>query len=111
VRERHLRGSRSSGGSRASATILIRTPAAFYVLRFLLGAFEAGLLPGAVLYLTYAPFAVGWLRDQTGQTSKGLYVVAALEVIGAVLILRYLPRSSAHQHHSQPGSGQRSKGR
>jgi len=42
----------------------------------------------------FAPWAVGWLRDQTGQTSTGLYVVAALEVIAAFLILRYLPRSS-----------------
>src|SRR5260370_8630801 len=25
----------------------------FYILRFLLGSFEAGLLPGVILYLTY----------------------------------------------------------
>jgi MFS family permease len=43
----------------------------------------------------FAPWAVGWLRDQTGHTSTGLYVVAALEVIAAVLILRYMPRSFA----------------
>ena len=33
--------------------ILVKTPAWFYILRFLLGSFEAGLLPGVVLYLTY----------------------------------------------------------
>jgi D-galactonate transporter len=43
----------------------------------------------------FAPWAVGWLRDRTGHTSTGLYVVAALEVGAAVLILRYMPRSSA----------------
>ena len=32
---------------------LVRTPAEFYLLRFLLGAAEAGFFPGIVLYLTY----------------------------------------------------------
>jgi nitrate/nitrite transporter NarK len=41
-----------------------------------------------------APFAVGWLRDQTGQTSTGLYIVAVLEVAAAVLILRCMPRAA-----------------
>jgi D-galactonate transporter len=41
-----------------------------------------------------APYVVGWLRDQTGQTSTGLYVVAAVEVVAAVLILRCMPRDS-----------------
>jgi D-galactonate transporter len=41
-----------------------------------------------------APFAVGWLKEATGKTSSGLYVVAALEVIGAVLILTFMPRVS-----------------
>lgn len=31
---------------------LVTTPAAFYALRFLLGAFEAGFFPGVILYLT-----------------------------------------------------------
>jgi MFS family permease len=33
--------------------MLVRTAGGFYFVRFLLGAFEAGLVPGAVLYLTY----------------------------------------------------------
>ncbi len=41
-----------------------------------------------------APFAVGWLKDMTGKTSTGLYVVAGLEVIAAVLILLFMPRSA-----------------
>jgi MFS family permease len=40
-------------GITSSAMLLVRTPAWFYLLRFLLGSFEAGLLPGVVLYLTY----------------------------------------------------------
>ncbi|ALV57026.1 MFS transporter [Burkholderia cenocepacia] len=31
----------------------IKTPTQFYILRFLLGAFEAGFYPGIILYLTY----------------------------------------------------------
>ncbi|MDR3100966.1 MAG: MFS transporter [Paraburkholderia sp.] len=31
----------------------VRTPMQFYILRFLLGAFEAGFYPGIILYLTY----------------------------------------------------------
>ena len=34
------------------ATLLVKTPTQFYVLRFLLGAAEAGFFPGVMLYLT-----------------------------------------------------------
>jgi ACS family tartrate transporter-like MFS transporter len=37
---------------------LVQGPTSFYVLRFLLGAAEAGLFPGVILYLTY------WLPGQ-----------------------------------------------
>lgn len=40
------------------------------------------------------PFVVGWLQDLTGKTATGLYVVAGLEVLGAVLILLFIPRRS-----------------
>ncbi|NHV25887.1 MFS transporter [Burkholderia sp. D-99] len=37
-----------------SATMaFVRTPTEFYVVRFLLGVFEAGFFPGVILYLTY----------------------------------------------------------
>jgi hypothetical protein len=32
--------------------MLVKTATWFYLLRFLLGSFEAGLFPGVVLYLT-----------------------------------------------------------
>lgn len=37
----------------SAATMFVTTPASFYTLRFFLGLAEAGLFPGAVLYLTY----------------------------------------------------------
>jgi D-galactonate transporter len=38
------------------------------------------------------PSLVGWLEDLTGKTATGLYVVAVFEAIGAVLILKFMPR-------------------
>jgi MFS family permease len=40
-------------GLASIATMFVKTPAQFYVVRFTLGAFEAGLYPGVILYLTY----------------------------------------------------------
>jgi len=37
----------------AAAMAFVQTPLQFYVARFLLGVFEAGFLPGVILYLTY----------------------------------------------------------
>lgn len=37
----------------ASAMMFVQTPMQFYILRFLLGAFEAGFFPGIILYLTF----------------------------------------------------------
>jgi sugar phosphate permease len=48
-----------------------------------------------------APFAIGWLRDVTGKTSSGLYVVAGLELLAGVLILLFMPHSSRLQHRDE----------
>src|SRR5215470_20105387 len=40
-------------GITSIAMMFVRTATWFYILRFLLGSCEAGLFPGAVLYLTY----------------------------------------------------------
>src|SRR5216684_1305755 len=40
-------------GITSMAMMLVKTTTWFYILRFLLGSFEAGLFPGVVLYLTY----------------------------------------------------------
>jgi D-galactonate transporter len=42
-----------SWGLVSAATMLVTTPAMFYVMRFLLGVAEAGFFPGVILYLTY----------------------------------------------------------
>lgn len=38
------------------------------------------------------PSVIGWLKDRTGQTSTGLYVIGVLEVFAAILILLVVPR-------------------
>jgi D-galactonate transporter len=40
-------------GLTSIAMVVVRTATQFYILRFMLGAFEAGLYPGVILYLTY----------------------------------------------------------
>lgn len=40
-------------GVTSAATMFVSTPMQFYVVRFLLGLFEAGFFPGIILYLTY----------------------------------------------------------
>jgi D-galactonate transporter len=37
------------------------------------------------------PTVVGWLEDLTGKTTTGLYVVGGLEILGTILILRFVP--------------------
>ena len=37
----------------AAGMMFVSTPTQFYVMRFLLGVFEAGFFPGMILYLTY----------------------------------------------------------
>ncbi len=43
----------------------------------------------------FGPFMVGWLKDVTGSTASGLYVVAGLEVMAALFIVLWIPRRSA----------------
>ena len=45
-------------GLLSMATMFVTGPTSFYVLRLLLGAFEAGFFPGIILYLTY------WFRQR-----------------------------------------------
>lgn len=40
-------------GAAATAMMFVSTPTQFYIVRFLLGAFEAGFFPGVILYFTY----------------------------------------------------------
>src|SRR5262245_13156504 len=64
-------------GLTSMTTLLVKTAGWFYVLRFLLGAFEAGLLPGAVLYLTY------WFPTRRRARMTGLFL-AAIPIAGVL---------------------------
>ena len=50
--------------------MFVKTPACFYVLRFLLGLAEAGFFPGIILYLTY------WFRAIGAREMVALFMTA-----------------------------------
>jgi ACS family tartrate transporter-like MFS transporter len=66
-------------GLLSMACAFVQGPLSFYVLRFLLGAAEAGLYPGMILYMTY------WFPQATRARFIALFLAAvpAASVIGA----------------------------
>ena len=68
-------------GVLSSAMIFVNGPISFYVLRFLLGAAEAGFFPGIILYLTQ------WFPQRERARAVGLFMTATAMagVIGAPL--------------------------
>ncbi|HET6307940.1 MAG TPA: MFS transporter [Rhodopila sp.] len=66
-----------SWGLVSAACALIGGPTAFLVLRFLLGAAEAGFFPGVILYLTY------WFPSEYRAKIVGIFMVA-IPVAGLV---------------------------
>jgi len=60
-----------SWGLVASAMMLVRTPAQFYALRFLLGVTEAGFFPGIVYYLSQ------WYPTARRARAMSRFVIAA----------------------------------
>ena len=70
----------------ATALMFVYTPIQFYILRFLLGAFEAGFFPGIILYLTYwFPGARRGKAIAIFMTATALTQVIAGPVSGAIL--------------------------
>jgi MFS transporter, ACS family, tartrate transporter len=59
-----------SWGAISGACALIGGPTSFLVLRFLLGAAEAGFFPGVILYLTY------WFPSEHRARIVGIFMVA-----------------------------------
>ena len=57
-------------GITSIAMAWVKSESAFYVLRFLLGAFEAGFFPGVVLYLTY------WFPAERRSQINGLFMTS-----------------------------------
>lgn len=56
-------------GILSGATLFVKTPMQFYIVRFLLGAAEAGFLPGVLLYLTQ------WYPDARRARIVALFMV------------------------------------
>src|SRR5215208_1020414 len=55
-------------GVLSSAMIFVNSPERFYVIRFLLGAAEAGFFPGIILYLTQ------WFPQRERARAVGLFM-------------------------------------
>jgi D-galactonate transporter len=77
----------------SACTAFVSAPWQLYVMRFLLGAFEAGFFPGIVLYLTY------WFpaERRAGVVSWIFVAVALAGMIGGVLsgaIMEYMQGSA-----------------
>jgi ACS family tartrate transporter-like MFS transporter len=66
-------------GLLSSAMIFVDSPLRFYVIRFLLGAAEAGFFPGVILYLTQ------WFPQRERARAVGLFMTATAMagVVGA----------------------------
>ena len=58
-------------GVTSNLMMVVKTTTAFYALRFLLGAFEAGFYPGVILYLTY------WYPTSRRARPFGLFMSAS----------------------------------
>lgn len=58
-------------GSICVAMMFVKTPEMFYFLRFMMGAFEAGFLPGVILYLTY------WYPSDRRAKVFGMFMAAS----------------------------------
>lgn len=64
-------------GATCIAMMFAKTPEMFYALRFLMGAFEAGFLPGVIVYLTY------WFPS--GRRAKVLSLITAASALSSVV--------------------------
>ncbi len=58
-------------GVTSNLMMVVKTTTAFYALRFLLGAFEAGFYPGVILYITY------WYPTSRRARPFGLFMSAS----------------------------------
>ena len=77
----------ASWGVASAGTALIQGASSFYAMRFLLGAAEAGLVPGVVLYLTLW-FPKAWLGRTTAIFMAATIIAPVIGGPVASLILR-----------------------
>ncbi|MEJ8845545.1 MFS transporter [Variovorax rhizosphaerae] len=59
-----------SWGIASALLMFVQTPTQFYIGRFLIGAMEAGFLPGVVLYFTY------WFPEAQRARANALFMIA-----------------------------------
>lgn len=45
----------------------------------------------------FGPYVVGWLKETTGSASAGLYVVAVIEILAAILIIALVPNRRSQE--------------
>ena len=73
-------------GITAAGMAFVETPTTFYILRFLLGVFEAGFFPGVILYLTFwYPGARRGKAIATFMTGATIAFLIAGPLCGAIL--------------------------
>jgi len=58
-------------GLASAATMFVQGPTSLYIIRFILGAFEAGFFPAAILFLTY------WFPNKNRAAVTGLFYFGA----------------------------------
>ena len=77
-----------SWGLLAALTGFISTPREFYVIRFLLGAAEAGFFPGAIIYLSH------WFRYEDRTRAKSWFMITQpLAVVVGTPLARWILQS------------------
>ena len=74
--------------------MFVQTPTQFYVLRFLLGAFEAGFFPGIILYLTYW-YPVGTARPDDRDLHGGSTIALSDRRTAVRRIMKYMDGATA----------------
>jgi nitrate/nitrite transporter NarK len=42
-----------------------------------------------------SPLAIGWIKDTTGNTDSGMYLLAASLVLGAFIVISFTPRTTS----------------
>lgn len=70
--------------------MFVTSPASFYATRFLIGAFEAGWIPGTVLYFSFhykkselaTRLAIFWACNQLSSAISGLLAYGILRMNG-----------------------------
>ena len=78
-------------GLTSMSMLFVTTPTLFYILRFLLGVFEAGFAPGLIFYLTY------WYSGK--RMARVMAIVMLAAPLGGMLGAPLSTHIMTHMHH------------